>query len=227
MFEPVCQKYHIPIATGSGWQSMLQRAIYSRRFKEAQDRGLQCVLLYAGDFDPDGLRISEFLRKNLEDLKSIRWEDGVEGYDPTDLLIRRFGLSYEFITQHKLTWIDNLYTGAGHQLAINGPNGTILPGKTKDGKPHKNFKMQYMQDYLRKYGCRKCEANALVIRPDAARQLVESQIKILVGDDAVKRFDKKSAEVKRILDDFREKTGMTKSLKKALEQIRKNEKDDE
>ncbi|GAH62519.1 unnamed protein product, partial [marine sediment metagenome] len=34
LFEPMCRKFHIPIATGSGWQSMRQRAEYGRRFKE-------------------------------------------------------------------------------------------------------------------------------------------------------------------------------------------------
>ena len=63
LFLPICKKYHIPIATSKGWSSMLQRAIYARRFKEAEDKGLQPVLLYCGDHDPDGLRISDFIKK--------------------------------------------------------------------------------------------------------------------------------------------------------------------
>ena len=75
LFQPVCRDYKIPIANSKGWSSMLQRAEYARRFKEARDNGLQCVLLYCGDHDPDGLRIGEFLRKNLEDLNEITWGD--------------------------------------------------------------------------------------------------------------------------------------------------------
>jgi hypothetical protein len=77
LFTPVWEKYHIPIATSKGWSSMLQRAVYARRFKEAEDKGLKLVLLYCGDHDPDGLRIAEFIRSNLEDLKNIKWEDRV------------------------------------------------------------------------------------------------------------------------------------------------------
>lgn len=76
LFLPVCKKFKLPIATSKGWASMLQRAEYARRYKEAEDEGLQCVLLYCGDHDPDGLRISEFLRKNLQDLDQIEWDDG-------------------------------------------------------------------------------------------------------------------------------------------------------
>jgi len=113
LFEPVCRKYHIPIATSKGWSSMLQRASYARRFKEAEDKGLICVLLYCGDHDPDGLRISDFIKSNLVDISDIVWEDGSVGYNPRDLIIQRFGLDYDFIQRHKLTWIDNLVTGSG------------------------------------------------------------------------------------------------------------------
>src|SRR5690606_38765788 len=97
LFSPVCKKYKIPIANSKGWSSMLQRAEYARRFQEARDKGLKCVLLYCGDHDPDGLRIGEFLRKNLQDLNDIKWEDGEIGYDAKDLIIDRFGLNYDFI----------------------------------------------------------------------------------------------------------------------------------
>src|SRR5690606_27434194 len=49
LFSPVCKKYKIPIANSKGWSSMLQRAEYARRFQEARDKGLKCVLLYCGD----------------------------------------------------------------------------------------------------------------------------------------------------------------------------------
>lgn len=39
LFTPITSKYHIPIANSKGWSSILQRAEYSRRFKEAEEKG--------------------------------------------------------------------------------------------------------------------------------------------------------------------------------------------
>jgi len=116
LFTPVCEEYHIPIANSKGWSSLLQRAEYARRFREAEQRGLKSVLLYCGDHDPPGLRISEFLRGNLTSISSGKWEDGTPGYDPSNLIIDRFGLNRDFIDKHGLTWIDNLITGSGRDL---------------------------------------------------------------------------------------------------------------
>jgi len=207
LYSPVTEEYHIPIATAKGWSSMLQRAEYARRFKEAEDNGLECVLLYFGDFDPDGLRISDFLRGNLEDLSGIQWEDGTDGYEPSDLIIERFGLDYKTIMELKLTWIDNLITGSGKNLA---------------SPLHKNFKMDYVQEYLRNYGARKCESNALVTMPKIARELCKTVIEGGIrgfgglGKDAKDRFDERYQEVVRILDEFRERTGLDESIEKAL-----------
>ena len=136
---------------------MTQRAEYARRFKEAEDRGMKAVLLYCGDHDPDGLRISDFLKSNLYDLKDIEWSDGTPGYDPTWLEINRFGLNADFIEEHELTWIDNLITGSGRNLA---------------SPSHKNHYQPYVQDYLGKFGARKCEANAIVPLPAIAREYI-------------------------------------------------------
>lgn len=206
LFEPVCKKYHIPIATSKGWSSMLQRAAYAKRFKDAEDRGLQCVLLYCGDHDPDGLRISEFMKSNLVDIKDITWENGSEGYNPSNLIIQRFGLDADFIRKHKLTWIDNLITGSKKDLA--SPH-------------HKNHSMPYVQAYIKKFGVRKCEANAIVPMPKEARKLVEDSIISFVGKDATSRFDAKMEFVKREMDKVRVKTGLEKTIKKAISLIDK------
>lgn len=186
LFEPVCRRYHIPIATSIGWSSLLQRAEYARRFAEAEGRGLTPVLLYCGDHDPDGLRISQFLRSNLEDIMFIAWSDGQSGYDPRHLRIERFGLNAHFIEAQGLTWIDNLVTGSGRDLASPG---------------HPNYRQGYVQDYLARYGARKCEANALVVRPAAARQLCEAAILTYLGPGAEGRFAaKRQAVVARFKD---------------------------
>ena len=183
---------------------MLQRAEYARRFREAEERGLKCVLLYCGDHDPDGFRISEFLRSNLEDLAGIFWSDGTVGYDPANLIIDRFGLNHDFIERNRLTWIDNLITGSGKNLA---------------DPSHPNYHQLYVQEYLRTFGERKCEANALVVRPREARELVRGVIEKYLGPGALGRFRKKREAVRRELGDFRKRTGLDEAVRKALELI--------
>lgn len=209
LFTPVCREYHIPIATSKGWSSITQRAEYAKRFKQAEEMGLKCVLLYCGDHDPDGLRIGDFLRKNIRDLSRIRWTDGTEGYDPSDLIIDRFGLNYDFIEENSLTWIENLITGSGKNLA---------------SPLHPNFRLPYVQDYLRKYGERKCEANAIVVRPEAGRDLCRRIIEGYLGSGALDRFRKKRQEIKDTLDDFREETGLDESIREAIDIIEEREK---
>lgn len=184
MWERVCSDYAIPIANAKGWSSILQRAEYARRFKEAESKGLKCVLLYCGDHDPDGLRISATLRNNLEQVMYVTWGDGDTGYDPSDLIIERFGLNYDFILDHGFTWIDNLITGSKKNLA--DPH-------------HRNNKLPYVKDYLRKIGARKCEANVLVTSPKVAEKLMREAIEKYLGKGAVKRFRDKT---KKVVDEY-------------------------
>ncbi len=213
LFMPICKQYKIPVATSKGWSSMLQRAEYARRFKLAEDNGLQPVLLYCGDFDADGLRISEFIRSNLVDLTNVEWGDGVEGYNPEGLEIIRFGLNHDFIEKHHLTWINNMITGSGKNLA---------------SPTHKNYNMPYVQHYIKTYGVRKCEANAIVPYPDLAKELVEGAIHGLLGRDAKQRFRKKRDKVKERIQEFRDRTGLNDVLNQALDEIDKiNDEDTE
>lgn len=208
LFEPVCSEYHIPIATSKGWSSVLQRAEYARRFQEAEARGLMAVLLYCGDHDPDGLRISEFLRNNLEDLADGQWSDGTPGYDPALLLITRFGLNADFIEDHHLTWIDNLITGSKKDLA---------------DPSHPNHFLPYMQSYLREVGVRKCEANALVVIPDAASDLCRDAIEVYLGHDAISRFQARRQAICDRFKDVRDRTGIKTPISNALDLIRKEQ----
>jgi len=207
LFRPVCKKYHIPIANSKGWGSMLQRAEYARRFKEAEDNGLECVLLYCGDHDPDGLRISEFIRNNMRDLKDVSWEDGEIGYDPEYLIIERFGLNYDFIVRNSLTWIDNLITGSGRNLA---------------SPEHKNYHMPYVQHYLREIGEKKCEANAIVTMPEEARELVSNAIIEYLGVSALDRFKGKRRKAWWELKKFLKDTGTGKHIEETLKIIEKD-----
>ena len=68
LFEPICRRYSIPIATAKGWAAIGQRKEMVRRFKMHENYGRIPVLLYCGDFDPAGLRISDFIKSNLDDI---------------------------------------------------------------------------------------------------------------------------------------------------------------
>ncbi len=124
------------------------RAAIMRRFAEHEGAGRRVVLLYCGDHDPGGLQISEFLRSNLADLA------GAVGWDPQNLIIDRFGLNADFIETNGLPWIENLETSGGGRL---------------DDPRHRDHRKPYVQDYLRAFGARKVEANALVVRATEGR----------------------------------------------------------
>lgn len=173
LFEPVCDKYRIPIANAGGNADINQRFEMMRRFARHEAQGRQCVLLYCGDFDPSGVRISEGLRNNLAALAAAA------GWSPDHLEIDRFGLNYDFIVAHRLTWIDNLETSNPDLPPLDHPR-------------HPDHNKPYVQDYLAQYGARKVEANALVVAPEAGRKLCQDAILRWVGDaDAPLRYEER------------------------------------
>jgi hypothetical protein len=167
LFRPVCAKYHVPIWNGRGWSDINSRAMMMERCARHEAEGRECVLLYCGDFDPVGLRISEFLLDNLREL-----EDAV-GWSPEGLTIDRFGLNLDFIRRHRLSWTNNLQTSSGGDLA---------------DRRHKWHCMSWVQQYLHDYGARKVEANALVVRADAGRQLCRDAILKYIDLDKVEEY---------------------------------------
>jgi hypothetical protein len=168
LFAPVCAEFHVATSNISGWNDINSRVAIMQRFAHWERQGKKCVLLHCGDHDPGGLHISEFLRSNLEDLaKAARWY-------PRNLKIDRFGLNYDFIQRHRLTWIDNLETGSGERL---------------DDPEHNDHYKSYVQSYLKQFGARKVEANALVIRPAAGRALCRAAILKYVSADAPKIYE--------------------------------------
>jgi hypothetical protein len=132
------------------------------------------------DFDPGGLQITNFLRSNLEDMA------GAEGVDwsPEHLIIDRFGLNYDYIVENRLVWINNLVTS----------NKDMPP---LDSKRHPDHYKPYVQDYLKSYGARKVEANALLKNPEKARELCRQAILEYVPEDAVTRYERKLAGKRR------------------------------
>ncbi len=170
LFRPVTQFFHIPVANARGWSDLHSRASMMRRFARWEEDGKQCVLLYCGDHDPAGLQISDTLRSNMEDM------EGAIGWRPDNLIINRFGLNADFIEEHGLTWIDNLETGSGAKL---------------DNEDHRDHEKPYVQDYIREFGVRKVEANVLVVRPEAGRELCRQTILQYLSDDAPVDYQRK------------------------------------
>ena len=174
LFRNITRKYHIPIATSRGWYSILQRAEMAKRFRFWEGQGKIPILLYCGDHDPTGLQISEALKSNFWDVAlGTRWE-------PENLVVDRFGLNYDLIMEADLTWIDNLISASGRPP---------------------DLKKAFVRDYIAQYGERKVEANALVIRPDLAEELVEGAILKYVPEDGFSKYEdarmKKQGEVRQ------------------------------
>lgn len=228
LFRPICQAYHIPIATAKGWSGTIQRAEFGQRFKEAEERGLQCVQLYGGDFDTPGIHIFNNLRKNFADVKHVLWSDGTTGYDPKNLIIKRFTLTETQIKDLKLPWINNLRTGSKKGLDLADSS-------------HKNYNEPWVQDWLRKIGPRKVEANALMTHPVEARKICEDAIVCGVpavdkkdvviaseawpglGEDALLKFEAKKHKVDNEISNLRAKTGLGNAVNRWIDFLAKEE----
>jgi hypothetical protein len=169
LFEPVCKKYKAPIANAKGWSSIGQREEMILRFKKYEEQGKKCVLLYCGDHDPAGLLISEVLRDNIDSLGAAT------GWTADNLIIDRFGLNGDFIIANGLSWIDNLETGGQTGMPLDHPD-------------HRDHNKPYVQQYLVKWGARKCEANALVVKPEAGEKLCEAAINKYIPRSALKSY---------------------------------------
>ena len=150
MFEPICKKYRIPIANAKGWPDINSRAAMMARYKQHEAAGRQPILLYCGDFDPSGLKISDTYMDMFQELAPAT------GWNPDNLIIDRFGLNYDFIQQAGLSWIDNLITSSKKNLA---------------DPRHRDHDQPYVQDYIKRYGVRKVEANAIVVQPEMGKKL--------------------------------------------------------
>ena len=177
LFQSICREYHVPIVSSKGWASILLRAHIAELSKKAQQRKLTPILLLFYDHDPAGLKISDRFWKNLEDCQ------GGTGWNPWNgtnrIIIERFGLNAEDIEKYKLTWIDNLRTSSGKEA--NDP------------------------EYIRKFGARKCESNALFKNDQtlqAAETICRNAIEKYYGKDAEERFSQKEKSTKENLSEI-------------------------
>jgi len=170
LFKPICSEYHVPLVSSKGWAPILLRSHMANLSKKAEATGLKPVLLLFYDHAPAGLKITETFRKNLKDCMRGT------GWNPTELVIERFGLNKDDIDRLGLTWIGNVQTGSGRE--------------SQD------------EEYLEKYGRRKCEANALFKNDEtlrAAEEICRNAIEKYYGADAKERFKRKEEQAKEKL----------------------------
>ena len=169
LFSDICNKYKIPMANLHGWGSLEQKAVMARNFQLAGEEGKEPVLLVCCDFDPPGLCISEVLEDWFKKYSTFT------GWDPANLKVERIGLAYNFIQDNHLTWVDNLLTASGKDMA--NPN-------------HEFYKknIYHVREYIAKYGVRKCEANAVVVIPELGRKMLQDSIDKWLGEDAYKDY---------------------------------------
>jgi hypothetical protein len=168
----------VPLINARGWSDLNMRAQMMVRFKEHELQGRLAVLLYSGDLDPKGVQMSDLIKWLLKELEHA---DGVD-WNPDNLIVDRFGLNADFVERHNLTWIDGLKTSSGKDLA--------------DPK-HRDHNSGYVQQYIKKFGKRKVEANALVVRPEAGRQLCREAIEKYLDLTAIAEYERRLAEQRR------------------------------
>jgi hypothetical protein len=176
LFSNICKQYTLPLINIRGRTCLNSRAGTMRRFQKRERQGKRCVLLYCGDHDPSGLDISGSIISDIEELS------GATGFYPTDLVVDRFGLNANFINRQRLSWTDNLITSSGADLAH---------------KNHPDHYKPYVQSYLAKFGARKVEANALVVRPEAGRRLCLNAIRRYVLDDLLSDFEARRETIRQ------------------------------
>jgi hypothetical protein len=190
LFLSVCEPFHLAITNIGGWCDLNARAAMMRRFQYWERKGKQCVLLLFTDHDPGGFNINRHLRSNLEELaKQVKWS-------PDNLIIERFGLDADFIKKNRIRWIENLHTSTKGGYPLDDPR-------------HADHYKEYVQDYLKKFGARKVEANALVVPRLAApaRALCRKAILKYLPADAPEQYlsslelprQKLRAEIRRLL----------------------------
>ena len=191
---PVCREVRAMVSNFRGDTDINSKAQMSLRFQQAIERGQQPVLLVEGDFDPKGLHIHEYMRKQFLDLEGRAFADGTRlAWDPRELIIVRFGLNEDFIDAHGLSKIPNLITGSGRDLA-----SPTHPDRVK--------KKAYIENYLRDYGAWKCEANSLVVRVEEGRRLMRDALEPYIDRDGIRRYNEAvaqaQAEIRQALPDF-------------------------
>ncbi len=171
LFRPVCNRFHVPLFNCKGWSDINSRCSLLIYFEEMRKQGKKCVFLYCGDHDPGGLRISQTFKNNLRQIERA------VGFKSDFVTVERFGLNLGFIEKHKLSWVPNLDTSNPNTPPLNDPR-------------HADHNKPYVQDYIKDFGVRKCEANSLVVRHEAGRQLLTDTILKYINPEQIGEYER-------------------------------------
>lgn len=195
IIEPITTKYQITRSVGRGFTSATAVKDMARRFMNHRDK--KRVLLYLGDFDPEGLRISEHdLPKRLGEFEI----GGMFNVFDNPALLKDFGLDADSVALFKDT--ANMFSNTSiriERIALNRDQIDKYnppPQFAKNTSPNKVW-------YTNKYGTEDCwEVDALP--PDAMIESVENAI--------LKYFDESSWN-KAILEEKRQLKKLSLSKK--------------
>lgn len=160
IFRSTADRYNVRITNGKGDTDIHTRLAMLKRFRDHSEAGRACRLLAIGDHDPKGLHIVSGLERTIRSCTNLKGLD----WDYPEFEVVNIGLTEDQIDTLDLMKIDNLETGGGRDLS---------------DPQHPDHGKAYVQDYIRRFGVWKCEANALVGHPREARRLLE---------DAINRF---------------------------------------
>ena len=194
IFKPICNQYQVPIANFRGSPDFLGRGKVLLEFMRHWEQGRSVVVLYCGDHDPAGLRMSgQEMQDNFAKMHHARIGNKKLFFRDDLFRIERFGLNKDFIDKNNIQWIENLHTG---QKDKSKCNDLADPKHTDHYKP-------YVQDYLKEFcsykyddklKCdrwfgRKVEANALVSNKKLGQDLCREAIERYISRDSVQRFN--------------------------------------
>lgn len=164
IFRSTADQYNVRITNGKGDTDIHTRLAMLKRFRDHSGEGRRCVLLAIGDHDPKGLHIVEGLERTIMSCGNLKGLD----WDYPEFEVFNIGLTEDQINTLDLMKIGNLETGGGRDLS---------------DPRHPDHYKPYVQDYLRRFGVWKCEANALVGKPAQARRLLEGAINRYIPAD--------------------------------------------
>lgn len=190
IFEPVCREYYIPIANFRGSPDLLSRGRVLLEFMKHWEAGRRVVVLYCGDHDPAGLRMSgDEMTSNFAALHGTQLQGHALYFNHGLFAVDRFGLNADFIEEAGLSWTPNLLTG---QKDKSKPQDLADPA-------HNDHRKAYVQDYLHRFGARKVEANALVVRKEMGRTLCRSAIERYIDPASVDEFEQSLKPLRKAL----------------------------
>lgn len=176
LYTEPAEEYTIPITVGRGRPDVFSRVALLKRCA-AHERN---VVLMVGDHDVAGLNMTTGLEKNLRDVFNA---SGLPDWPAIEF--NRIGLNVDQIEGMGLTWVDNLQTG-----------GKDADNRVRDlaDPKHPHHKNRDVQDYIERFGARKCEADALAKDYEGAWNLLHDAVAELVDPLDVDRWRERLAE---------------------------------